>query len=309
MTYEEWCKSNTNIVRLVRTLKSSVPEQYIGFYLGKVFGDEVEYQKYFDWLGRHSLDIYISSLQLAIEYDGEYYHRDREDTDIQKTSCCLSRGIYLIRIKEMKATQDISYEKNEVSYYNDRNYTNIDNAIQSLCILINEKYGTEIQIDVDIDRDYEEILSYVQSKYYKKTIAYRWPESKNYWLEEKNKCSIYDVFYTSNKRFALQCPYCQNEFTLNTMYRHNKKSFVPCECEYGEIEHVLEETITKYKKTGEIVTFDDSLWSRRLYDKMVQRIQYFLNDASKEEIEMYKKLGFESTRLDYYLSCFEQHQK
>ena len=66
ITYEEWCKVNTNIMPLVRALKSSLPEQYIGFYLQKVFGNEVEYQKQFGWLGRRSLDIYIPSLQMPI---------------------------------------------------------------------------------------------------------------------------------------------------------------------------------------------------------------------------------------------------
>lgn len=47
-TYEEWCKNNTDIAFLVRSLKSSIPEQYIGFYLHKLYGDEVEYQKQYD---------------------------------------------------------------------------------------------------------------------------------------------------------------------------------------------------------------------------------------------------------------------
>lgn len=55
LTYEEWCTINTDITTLVRYLKSSLPEQYIGFYLYKVFGDEIEYQKQFDWLGRCSI--------------------------------------------------------------------------------------------------------------------------------------------------------------------------------------------------------------------------------------------------------------
>ena len=50
--------------------------------------------------------------------------------------------------------------------------------------------------------------------------------------------------------------------------------------------------------------FDDSFSSRRLYDRMVQNIRFYLNFASKDEIEMYKKLGFESPRLDYYLTRF-----
>lgn len=102
----------------------------------------------------------------------------------------------------------------------------------------------------------------------------------------------------------MQCPYCQRKFTLYTRYFHHRKSFIPCECEYGEIDHALEEAINKYKETGELVIFDKSLDSRRLYDRMEQSIRYYLNSASKEEIEMYKKLGFDSPRLNFYLSRF-----
>lgn len=304
ITYEEWCKNNTNIVPLVRSLKSSLPEQYIGFYLHTVFGDEIEFQKQFDWIGRHSIDIYIPSLKLAIEYDGEYYHRNRTVDDNTKTSLCRSHGIYLIHIQEMKSTQDKSQKRNVVSYYYEKNYKNIDIAIQSLCVLINKKYGTMIQIDVDLNRDNKEIISYVQEQYHKKTFGYVWPESENYWLEEENQCSIYDIFYTDNRPFLLQCPYCKRKFTFNTRYFHHRKSLVPCECEYGKINNDLEETIKKYKETGELVIFDDSFSSRRLYDRMVQNIRFYLNFASKDEIEMYKKLGFESPRLDYYLARF-----
>ena len=165
ITYEEWCKVNKNMVPLVRSLKSSIPEQYIGFYLFETFGNEIEYQKQFEWLGKHSLDIYIPSLQLAIEYDGVYFHKNKSSTDNQKTSWCRSHGIYLIHIQEMQETQNKSRKRNVVSYYYDKNYKNIDVAIRDLCELINKKYGTAIQMDVDLNRDEEEIIVYIQNKY------------------------------------------------------------------------------------------------------------------------------------------------
>lgn len=302
ISYEEWCKSNTDIIPLVRSLKSSVPEQYITFYLRKVFGEEVESQKQFAWLGKQSLDIYIPSLQLAIEYDGEYYHRNKTTADMQKTALCNSHDIYLIRIQEMKVTQEKNRKENVVSYYYEKNYSNINVALQSLGVLINQKYGTSIQFDADLDRDRAEIISSIQNQYYKKTIAYVWPESKKYWLEEENQLSIYDAFYTDTTCYFLQCPYCRRNFALHTRYFHHRKSLIPCECEYGEIESAFEEAIRKYMETGELVIFDDSLSSRRLYDRMEQNIRFYLRTASKEEMKMYKKLGFESPRLDYYLS-------
>ena len=63
INYEEWWDKNAEITPLNHSLKSSLPEQYIELYLSRVFGDEIEYQKQFDWLGRMSLDIYIPSLK------------------------------------------------------------------------------------------------------------------------------------------------------------------------------------------------------------------------------------------------------
>ena len=48
------------------------------------------------------LDIYIPSLKLAIEYDGDYWHSlpAMKQRDFVKDNICLTKGIKLIRIKE-----------------------------------------------------------------------------------------------------------------------------------------------------------------------------------------------------------------
>ena len=96
ISYELWCAERRNIRKFARSLSSSVPEQYIGFYLQKAFAENLEYQKRFDWLGYRSLDIYVPSLKLAIEYDGEYYHTERRYLDNTKTNICKEHGIVFI---------------------------------------------------------------------------------------------------------------------------------------------------------------------------------------------------------------------
>ncbi len=304
MNYTQWCEKNKNLTPLVRALKSSYPEQCIGFYLQKVFGDEIEYQKQFEWLGRHSLDIYIPSLNLAVEYDGVYYHSNKSPNDTYKTSICRSYGVYLIHIQEKTKDQSKSSKENEISYYYKKGYKNIDIAITELCLLINKRYNLSINIDVDINRDKNELISYVQCKYYKKSIAYIWPESKDYWLEDVNGLSIFDVFTTDNRVFMLKCPHCQQRFRFFMRYSHDRKSFIPCDCEYKNINKSFEEAIRKYKETGEVVVLDNSLDSRRLYDKMALFANRIWRCESKEEAELYKKLGFTSPYIDVYLSQF-----
>lgn len=51
-------------------------------------------------IGRYSLDFYIPSLATAIEADGDYWHRRREEQDARRDAFVNSRGIRVIRITE-----------------------------------------------------------------------------------------------------------------------------------------------------------------------------------------------------------------
>lgn len=306
ITYEEWCTQHTDVRPLIRAMKSSLPEQYIGFYLHKAFGDEIEYQRHFDWFGNHSLDIYIPSLHLGIEYDGLYYHADRSVDDKYKTAVCRSYDIYVIRVIETKSNQPKNKKRNEISYYFNKHYCNIGIAIHELCQKINRKYNTCINPDVDLERDEKEIVAYIQYKFHKKTIAYVWPEVKDYWLEEENGLTIFDVFHTNYNPgcFLLKCPRCNRRFHLRTKYFSHRRSLFPCECEYKEIERDFADAINQYRETGKLTPFDDSLRSRKLYDRMAEVVNKMWHCRSKEEAELYKKLGFMSPYIDAYLSLY-----
>lgn len=297
--YKQWCNKHTDIIKLAKRLKSSKPEQYIGFYLSKAFGESVEYQKMFDWLGRKSLDIYVPQLKLAVEYDGICYHKYRIEDDCEKDEICRSHGIEVVRIHE-ENTPKLSHSENDFFYVNDRDYNNINIPVDFLHSYIHHKYGMLIMNDVNVKRDYEEILSYIQNKYYKKTVAYVWPESREYWYDDS--ASIYDVFFTDNGCYDLKCPHCGNVFKFYMRYFHERKSLIPCECEYSTIDSLLYNAKNKYINENILVAFNETLQSRRLYDRMETEVRYYLLDKTQQELEMYKKLGFESPMLDYLLS-------
>lgn len=300
--FKQWCENHTDIVPLVRSMKSSVPEQYIGFYLQQVFENNIEYQKCFDWLGRRSLDIYIPSLELAIEYDGAYYHSDKGSTDKEKDSLCRSHNIRMIRIREQKISETKTRKRNEIGYYFDKNYKNIDVVIKDLCFRINKLYNESFEIDVNLERDRNEIISYIQNKYYEKSIANVWPESKDYWINIENGPTIYDVFYTSGKSYNLRCPHCGKKFVFHMRYFNHRKSLIPCECEYADIESDLKNAVKEFMETGKLITFDDSLRSRRLYDRMQSDARWYHDTGIKEKVLMYKQLGFESPYLNILYS-------
>jgi very-short-patch-repair endonuclease len=302
LNFEQWCDKNTNISKLARSLKSSVPEQYIGFYLSKTF-ENIEYQKQFDWLGQKSLDIYIPSLKLAIEYDGSFYHFERRGSDSAKTSICRSHGIKVFRIIEQEKKQEgelLTNTRDSITYFYEKEYRNIDIAISNLFTLINKKFKLSVFADINLCRDKNEIISYLQKKYYQKTIANVWPESKDYWDDNANKCSIFDVFYTDNKQYNLRCPHCGRNFVFYMRYFHNRKSLIPCECEYSKIDTELTQTVNYHIKNKSILSFDDSLNSRRLYDQIQSKIRFNMPPLSKDEIELYKKSKIDSP----YLNCY-----
>ena len=308
-SYAEWCENHKDIAPLVRKLKSSMPEQYIGFYLSKALDADIEYQKQFEWLGNYSLDIYVPALRLAIEYDGVYYHANKKSDDNQKTAWCRSRGVFLIHIIEKKADEEKSRKRNEIDYYYKKRYKNIDVAINELFLLINKKYNMSLSSDVDLERDKNEIISYVQQKFHERSAAYVWPETADYWLEEENGVTRFDVLSTDGRWLYFKCPHCGEVFSRHMRYHFARKSLIPCDCEYEEIERLFEETIRKYKENGEIVVFDDSLRSRRLFDRMEWVANSIWRCESKEEAELYKKSGFTNPYIDVYLEMCEKRNQ
>ena len=85
----EWEASVTNRVYkktgcpiCSRERSISLPEKTLFFYLKDYFSD-IQEQASFYWLAPREIDIFIPSLNLGIEYDGQYWHTD-VDSDKEK---------------------------------------------------------------------------------------------------------------------------------------------------------------------------------------------------------------------------------
>ena len=75
---------------------TSFPEQLIYESLKILYPDT---ENRYKGLG-FEVDIYIPSINVAIEYNGSYFHRGREEKDRQKREYCESHGIKLIVIRD-----------------------------------------------------------------------------------------------------------------------------------------------------------------------------------------------------------------
>ncbi len=83
-----------------KEFRTSFPEQAIYFYIKENFDDAINEER--KTINGMELDIYIPSINTAIEYDGVAWHDTEEakNREIKKNKACLRKGIKLIRIRE-----------------------------------------------------------------------------------------------------------------------------------------------------------------------------------------------------------------
>ena len=89
--------NNSHCPECYKFYKSSFSEQVIYYYIKQIFKDAISRYKY---KNKHEIDIFIPSINLGIEYDGCYYHRNLE-REIAKNKFLESEKVHLIRVKDM----------------------------------------------------------------------------------------------------------------------------------------------------------------------------------------------------------------
>lgn len=185
--------------------KTSFPEQAIYFYIKKYFPDALNGDK--KALGGKELDVYIPSLNLGIEYDGEYRHKDAKKDDF-KNQLCKEKGISLIRIRDNKCPElTDTYSKNYLYKYNSYDFGSLSEVISEfLSDLLKE------DITVDVEADKLDIYDLFITTKKENSVAVKYPEIAKEWHPTKNGNLTPDMFlYNSGKRFWWKCA-CGHEW-------------------------------------------------------------------------------------------------
>lgn len=201
---------------------SSFPEIAILFYLNQCF--PVCSRKKFK--GKE-IDIFIPSLNMGIEYDGQYYHTTEKAriNDAQKTELFKSLGLFFVRIIE--ATY-IKYDyDNQFLYVNrDSDYTYLHSTINDLLQIINRQFNTSYSIDVNIERDHISILELYKSIKKKNSLLLQNPTLANEWDYEKNG-DLLPEFFDNNSRHKVwwRCSYAHSWNA--SIYSRNKGNGCP----------------------------------------------------------------------------------
>ncbi|MCR4865839.1 MAG: hypothetical protein K5921_02815 [Lachnospiraceae bacterium] len=142
--------------------QTSFAEQSVFYYVKKLFPDAISrYKDIFE--NGMELDIYIPSRHLAIEYDGEAWHRkDKRNREWKKLEICHKNNIRLIRLIE-KADQaeeiaaDESFSISDGPMYEPKH---LEKVIRLLLDNLDHKH-IHAPIDINISRDENNIRQYM----------------------------------------------------------------------------------------------------------------------------------------------------
>lgn len=213
----EWQSKISNRVfgngcpRCAFVYQTSEPEQAVFYYVSKEFPDAVN-SYHPKWLGKKSVDVYVPSLKLAIEYDGGAWHKD-SNLDNSKTELLKEHGVNLVRLREKHATPIDDGSIQIVSQKTTADISVINKPLEELFNWINKEYGLGIRPDIDVIRDYEEIVSILKKHKEKRSLKKRFPELLKEWDYEKNLGIDPEILpASSGMKVWWKCSKCGNEW-------------------------------------------------------------------------------------------------
>lgn len=182
----------------MKYIETSFPEKAVLFYLSKILPDiKNNYRP--TWMENKELDIYIPSLNVAIEYDGKRFHKDVQK-DTYKNNLCKINGVKLIRIRE-PGCPDLP-ESNICIKMPRYNYNYLGKAIKELFKILSVNYNE----DIDVAEDEIAIINSIRLHKKKNSLAEKYPEIAEEWDYEKNgNVRPNMVSCNSNRKFYWKC--------------------------------------------------------------------------------------------------------
>lgn len=125
--------------------QTSFPEQAIFYYISKKFPDVKN--RY----GNPEIDIFIPTLNFGIEYDGLFAHKNKKDKEEIKDKAIKSKGINLLRIKEV--IEEKNDDKNVIYCVSNSNNTFMNDVINKIEKIINTTYSLNVKFKPNIEKD------------------------------------------------------------------------------------------------------------------------------------------------------------
>lgn len=216
-----YCKSSS---------ATSFPEQAFYFYLKQIYKDTVSRDMH---LGIE-LDIYIPSVNLAIEYDGEAWHKGKKnENDKKKNIICKDNNIRLIRIRE----QNLDEIDNCIVFIRKDTYT--DDSLEKIIkeVFNYLKLPTN---NINIKKDTGKIIKQYEESKEKKSLAECYPEIAYEWNYEKNGDLTPDKISKGSRRIVWWKGKCGHEWEMSVDARtHIRKNGKAYNCPFCASKRIL----------------------------------------------------------------------
>lgn len=184
-----------------KSKKTSIKEKTIYFYIKKYITDVSE-NYVIDKSTQKELDMYIPSSKIAIEYDGQFYHKNKK-RDIEKNIFCKKHDIVLYRIREHKLDR-LPY------CYNIMLYDETIDSLEKVIVFLLNKLGVK-KYDIDINRDLVDIQNLViknniSNSFQKWCIDNRKDDYLSEWDRKRNgKVTPLNVSYGTTQKYYFIC--------------------------------------------------------------------------------------------------------
>lgn len=195
--------------------KTSQTEQAVFYYVKQYAADAVSGYR----IGTHSeLDIFIPSLNIAIEYDGSFYHSDIEK-DIKKDKWCQENGITLYRIREPECPE---LDSNSICIYRESTFLN-DDLNKVIAELIYKIFNKEVQPNVLAHKN--EILANLEWRELENSVASKHPVIASQWHYEKNApLRPENISSVTHVKYWWYCEECGHEWEATPYLRCSSKT-------------------------------------------------------------------------------------
>ena len=188
--------------------RSSFPEQAIFYYLSKEFPQT---QNRYKLNQKYELDIYLPELNIAVEYDGVFFHASDKAirNEKSKNAACYNEKILLIRIKEDRNTKATYVEHwnqylTKIVFNPDNDYKYLQSALVELISILNEIQG--VMLDINLERDRTKILELLKQSDVKNNLEERCPEIAAEWNYQRNGSLLPSSFaWASNQSVWWKC--------------------------------------------------------------------------------------------------------
>lgn len=209
----------------VHTNHTSYPEQALFHYIQQIYPDAINRYKA-DFLGRMELDIFIPSLNYAIEYDGARWHKEESiQNERRKYNLCHDNNITLLRVREKISPLGSDIADYEIGVVELNGKISLDATVREVVRFIN---FSRKHIDINLHQDELKIKEKYLCKP-KDSLVSKYPDVAKQWHPTKNGNLTPDMFKPgSETKVWWQCQKCGYEWSSSPKQcTRNKKAGCP----------------------------------------------------------------------------------